>query len=542
MLSNRLTYLHTLTLLFILTLLVPASGISQVLDEVTTSESAVRLNVSNIGVFGNAFRGYRDGTNNPSCEFPSGSGTEHLWESGIWIGGTVNGLTYVSTAALDASQGYSTGKAGYEFTAEQGSEITYRSTLLGSPNYSPNAISHEDLIVEFTDKNIIIPTTQIQIPEHNPIMVDVVSETYNWNHPDFNQLVILNFTAVNNSGNLIEDAYVSFWANTVIRNINQTPAGQGGAAFYDKGGNGYVDSLYMGYCFDHSGDPGFTDSYIGQKFLGGEDRIGFHHPDIDSAFNVVTGALYKDDFEVTYNSWLFNSSADPVFSQPTDDNERYIKQSLGLNEEPCWLQNSSTNPSCGSQSIKEQLKSAGNRSDLVSAGPFKAFGAGDTIRFAFALVFGEKTDDGQPNSADTEDQKAALYANAEKAQLLYNGEDINFNGILDQGEDADNNGKITRYVNATITAIGSVDQNSTEASHIRILDQNAFGIQLISDKPFNGQLRIVDVTGRTVYDNSRVQISPSGIFYPTVQLERGYFILQLIDTIGTVSTLRFYKN
>lgn len=59
----------------------------QSFQEKSTSASQVRLSVTNVGTFGNAFRGYRDGTGTPSCEFPAGSGTEHLFESGIWIGG-----------------------------------------------------------------------------------------------------------------------------------------------------------------------------------------------------------------------------------------------------------------------------------------------------------------------------------------------------------------------------------------------------------------------------------------------------------------------
>ena len=49
-----------------------------------TNASNVRMTVTNAGTFGNAFRGYKDGTGNPSGEYPAGSGTEHLFESGIW--------------------------------------------------------------------------------------------------------------------------------------------------------------------------------------------------------------------------------------------------------------------------------------------------------------------------------------------------------------------------------------------------------------------------------------------------------------------------
>ena len=103
-----------------------------------TTASNVRLTVTNVGTFGNAFRGYKDGTGQPSGEFPAGSGTEHLFESGIWIGGIdQSGSIRVSTSAYDAPQGYAPGRGGFEFTNSVGGmEVT--SSLTDNPNYSAN--------------------------------------------------------------------------------------------------------------------------------------------------------------------------------------------------------------------------------------------------------------------------------------------------------------------------------------------------------------------------------------------------------------------
>ncbi len=61
-------------LAILLGLLFSLSSYSQQFDEKTTKVSDVRLNVTNIGTFGNAFRGYRDGSGAQSCEYPGGSG------------------------------------------------------------------------------------------------------------------------------------------------------------------------------------------------------------------------------------------------------------------------------------------------------------------------------------------------------------------------------------------------------------------------------------------------------------------------------------
>ncbi len=423
---------------------------AQQFDEQVTKVSDVRLNVTNIGTFGNAFRGYRDGSGNQSCEYPAGSGVEHLFESGFWFGGIVNGQTLVSTSAYDAPQGYSTGKAGFEFTNVSG-PLKQRSSYFDSPFFSPEAISHEDFVSVYTDSNILIPGTQTPIQNHtNPLDIEIIGHSYNWNYTFSNFFVITNFYIINHGNNTIDSAFFAFYANTVVRNINITAAGSGGAAFYDKGGNGFIDSLYMSYCYDKAGDIGFTQSYIGQKFLGAEDKHGFHHPQID------------DELGTHYNVWQFNNTSDPIYFLPQNDNQRFNKMTVGLNDGPCWNENSSTNGNCSAKSIQEQINEQGNRSDLVSVGPFRDFAPGDTINVTYSFILGPKKDDGNDPALNTIAQREFFMQNAGWAQTAYNGEDTNFNGELDPGEDVDGNGRITRYIlpappNSPYTRIDATD-------------------------------------------------------------------------------------
>ena len=107
----RLRFFHTCLLL--LATLFTVQG--QNFEEFQTSQANIRLAATNAGTFGNAFRGYKDGTGTPSLEYPAGSGIEHLFEGGIWIGGTSNGVIRVSTSAFDAPQGYAPGRGGLEY-------------------------------------------------------------------------------------------------------------------------------------------------------------------------------------------------------------------------------------------------------------------------------------------------------------------------------------------------------------------------------------------------------------------------------------------
>lgn len=405
-------------------------------EEKVTSVSNIRLAVTNVGTFGNAFRGYRDGTSNESCEYPAGSGIEHLFESGIWIGGLQDGTRVaVSTAAVDAPQGYQTGNSGFEFTAETGQGLVRRSSLRDSPFYSPSAVSQEDFVANFSDKNLIIPGTNTQIVNHNnPLFVQVNLKTYNFNFSfsDFVVFVDMEIINLGNQGtqNVIDSLYFGLWANTVVRNINITPPGSGGAAFYNKGANGYIDSLHMAYCYDHSGDVGFTNTYVAQRFLGAEDKFGFHHPTVDSTF------------KSNYNTWQFNNPGTGIFQAPAGDNQRYQKLTAGVEDDPCWT----IDNNCGGGTFQDQLNRAGNRSDLVSVGPFRDFRAGDTVKLSYAFILAPKIDDGAAYTDNTPAQQAQLLAHAQRTQTAYNGEDVNFNGVLDPGEDKDNDGVITRFI------------------------------------------------------------------------------------------------
>ncbi|MEQ8908520.1 MAG: hypothetical protein RIC95_04980 [Vicingaceae bacterium] len=412
---------------------------SQSFEEKVTTASNVRLAVTNVGTFGNAFRGYRDGTSNQSCEYPAGSGVEHLFESGIWIGAERAGSFLVSTAAVDAPQGYQTGSSGFEFTVDGNSGLTERSSFKDSPFFSPLAVSHQDYVANFTDRNLIVPGTQTPIVNHTqPLFVDVQLRTYNFNFAFSDFVVFVDMDIINTGDaqggvNRLDSVFFGLWTNTVVRNINVTPPGTGGAAFYDKGGNGYVDSLEMAFCYDYSGDVGFTNSYIGQKFLGASDKFGFHHPDVDSTFGA------------NYNVWQFNSASPGggFFVQPFSTAQYYQKLSKGLDDEPCWEMD---NGNCGGGTFQEQLNSAGNRSDLVSVGPFRDFEKGDTISISYAFILAPKLDDGNAYTANTPAQMAQFFTHADRAQTAFYGEDTNENGVLDPDEDKDGNGEITRFI------------------------------------------------------------------------------------------------
>ena len=105
-----------------------------------------------LDMYGNGFSLW---PNQPSCEYPIGSGIEHLFGGGLWFGGIIRGTNepLVTTASIDASSISATRGGGFEYTNGVGEKVIERSSLFDSPFYQPSAISHQDFLMDYTDTN-----------------------------------------------------------------------------------------------------------------------------------------------------------------------------------------------------------------------------------------------------------------------------------------------------------------------------------------------------------------------------------------------------
>lgn len=385
-----------------------------------TKVGNIGLTITNFGTYGHGFSLWPD---QPSCEYPKGSGIEHIFDGGLWIGGIIRGNSepFVTTGAVDATSVASRG-GGFEFTNKSGEKVVERSSLFDSPFFQPSAISHQDFVMNYTDSNTVLSNGE-PITGHNPLGVVVHHETYAWNFPFADFFVIMNYTIKNTSSKFIDSVYVGLWTDAVVRNTRITGR-PSGSAFFNKGGNGYNDSIKIAYEFDSNGDPGFTDSYIGVQYLGSEPRLD------DKIF-----AQGDSIPTVNFVSWQFRNTDDPNFFAPQDDLSRFSKMQGYFGGSNRWKDG--INPS--------SLKTPTNRSIFLSNGPFSSIAPSDSINVVFAIVTAKKSGN-DPAALDTEEQKSNLYINADWALRAYYGEDRNRNGVLDPNEDLDGDGKITRYI------------------------------------------------------------------------------------------------
>ncbi len=391
-----------------------------------TNVGNIGLTVTNFGTYGHGFALWPE---QPSCEFPLGSGIEHIFDGGLWIGGFISNDStgsgrvgpFVTTGVVDASSVSSRG-GGFEYTNAPESHLVQKSSLLDSRFYDPTAVSHQDFVMNYTDTNTTLSNGET-IEGHNPLGITVHQESYAWNFPFADFFVIMNYTIKNVTNKYIDSVYVGLWTDAVVRNTKITPPR--GASFFNKGGDGYSDSMNIAYEFDATGDVGFTDSYVGIQFLGATPKLDSLH------------ILNMNDTipSVNFVSWQFRNTDDPNFFAPQVDIDRYRKMSgyFGGNNR------------YGKGVNAGDLKSPSNRSILITYGPFHNIPPHDSVNVVYAIVCAKKSGN-DPAALDTKEQKLNLYSNAEWALRAYFGEDRNRNGKLDPNEDLDGNGKITRYI------------------------------------------------------------------------------------------------
>lgn len=439
----------------LLILILVAAGAPESRAQATFEEAVIDVGNVGITITNAGFVGRSNVRNNPtgapSFEYPLDSGVEHLFEAGLWVGAIrSDGVVTVRTGAVTASSGYSPGGDGYEFA--QLSTFLQRSTLPTSPAFTRSATSHLDYFTAFEDTSLVLPGTSIQLPDPaGSLGMKVELTSHAWNFPFTESFGILNFDIINISDQPWDSVYVGMYHDLVVRNVNTT--NDGGGAFFNKGGVGFVDSLQASYAFNAGGTEETLNTYGAIAILGAEwpvpgtDGHRFFHPVVADEY--IADGLTPPTINPRW--WLFSGGTDAL-NRPNTDEDKYR-----------YMATPYPNPvQFGSDAEYEQAladwrerlqtdgtRSAGNWIGLTPIGPFPRVAAGDTLKVTFALVAALKPEEfqGQPGKAiDTPESRRLLRANLGWARRTYAGEDNNFNGRLDQGEDVNGNGVLDRYL------------------------------------------------------------------------------------------------
>ena len=410
----------SLFLLLISFLIQDSVTAQQVFERRPVEISNLGLSYTNVGAIGTPqVRNQPSG--DPSMEYPRGTGTEHLFEAGLWIGAERDGQTVVSTGAISNPSGYTiAGEAGYEFTNE-GLPIQERSSLPESNFFSPDAVSHQDYVANFSDRRTTVNNRPIAQHE-SPLYADVQMETYNWNFTFADGISIVKYEITNNSdehrdgsGFTWNDVYFGMYSNLVVRNVNTTT--DTGGSFFDKAGAGYIDSLHTLYEFDaNSDDFPRTDTYAGTMVLGSEYRGVDYHPRYEQ--EVIEAG--KEVPDVSPRFWKFNQTGG-TFDAPSDDLERY---------------NALSDQDWDYRDVEEQLREDGRDNDgnylqLHRFGPFPEVEPADTVTVYFAFIAALKPEDYQGlipadnpiDNIDNPEARQPLAETADWAIRLFEGQE-----------------------------------------------------------------------------------------------------------------------
>lgn len=430
---------------FLLINVTPAAA-QQSFERAETNVGTIGLSISNFGTIGKP-----DVRNNPeggfSMRYPSDTGTEHLFEAGIWIGALYNNSQLrVSTSSITTSGGYSRGGGGFEFTADN--RILRRSTNPNDEFFSASSVGEQDIIAEFTDRRRDVNGTPIS-GHDTPLYADVRLESYNWGFPFTENFSILKYEIRNSTDKpeygvnptTWDSVFVGMYADLVVRNVNT--ATETGGAFFNKNGIGYLDSLYTTYAFDAgSPDNPMINTYGAISLIGAEYRDNFFHPK-NKEYLEQQGFVAP---KVGPSYWLF-SSGTGIFRAPSTDIDRYSRMA---EEFPI----DSTNAQ--GETYREALRTdgqdgAGNYISFISMGPFPEVAPGETITVYFAYSGALKPEEFQGTApsikkVDNEASRAKLTQTISSINRVFQGEDLNNNGILDPGEDTDGDNELTRYL------------------------------------------------------------------------------------------------
>ncbi len=463
----------------ILAALALATAEAQPFERVATDVGNTGLSLTNVGTAGRpGVAGDPSGL--PSFEYPLDSGIEHLFEAGLWVGGRrADGVISVRTGALTTSGGYSPGAPGFEYAPE--AVVTRRSSLPTSAFFSPRAVSQQDFLTAYSDTAAVLPGTNTPLPDvQNQLGLSVEQRSYAWSFPFTEYFVIVEYEVTNVSSQPITDVWVGLWDDLVVRNVVTTT--EGGGAFFNKGARGVfgypdysvtgalaeaaTDSQYVSYAFNAGGLEESLNTYGSIAFLGAEwDDPGadgrpaarrFFHPRVADRYAAL--GLPKPVFNPRF--WLFGGNdADPALARPSDDLERYQRMRQPY-PNPASFETADAYEAAladfygagqGEGVLQtEGTASRGNWIGLTSVGPFPVLAPGQSVTATFAFVAALKPDAFQTvpagREADTPESRSLLRNNVFWAQETYAGEDADYDGELDPGEDLNGNGVLDRYL------------------------------------------------------------------------------------------------
>jgi hypothetical protein len=389
----------------------PAADKTLIIDgSIVHDVGQVHLNVTNFGLLGSRPGTEAPYSEAPSARWPGAAGWDHLFAAGFWVGGIVLGERLVSTGQYESEIMATDDPLDIIYTMAMGDPggARYPEPLpdddgdLAEDEDPKNgrdddaddlvdedfgAISDQHFRCEMLDNT---PLSQDLYPDHAPLNLEIVQESFQWSVPLSDQFVGFEFTIRNIGVTTIDDVYLGIFADCDI------PAGVSGAASNDLAGSfsglveafdGSVVPVELAYMYDGAASP--APGYIGFLFL---DHT------TDPAGETAPPEAALNSLQIFRGNLSFDQGGDP-----TNDFERYEAMS--------------------SQSWDPDAL-PGHQNDyrlLIASGPFPTLAPEAELKYAVALVMGNGLDD--------------LVFNAANAVVVYQGEAFDRDGDPSNGNE-----------------------------------------------------------------------------------------------------------
>jgi len=390
----------------------------------------LHMHITNWGLIGSRVGVPSPYEDQPSAQWPAGSGNEYLWCAGLWVGGVMLSERLVSTGQYaieilpidqledtiyeavggvitrppgnDRAGGRRIPESGYDDDEDEvvDEEILngYDDDEDGRIDEDFGQIGNQMMVCTMYDNTRL---SQELFPDHTPLNLQIVQHTYAWENDAVDDFVGFEFIITNIGVTPISNMYLGFFADADIG-----PRGLGGVAEDDMAGSfdswlhdqqeglvrasdGSFVPVSVGYMYD-AAEQSQLYGYIGILFLG---------HDIDP-----TGRRAPEHVGLrTFQSFSGQASFDQG-GDPTNDAERY---ELLSNE---GLENWDNNTPDGKQN---------DFRFLISAGPFVELEPDESLQFQAAVVVGEGLQ--------------GLLSNCAEAALTWYGNYFNIDGNSDTG-------------------------------------------------------------------------------------------------------------
>lgn len=353
----------------------------------------LQMNVTNWGFFGSLPKSNYDMADQPSAQWPAGSGIEYLYAAGIWIGAEIYGIPYVSTGYPETefyppSESRATIYRSFEGAkggnrppgpADDDKDGRIDEDWLNGYDDDGDGLIDEDFAAIgkqmfscfYTDDQ---PTSTTIWPEHTPIHVQVRQESYQWGEEGLNTFIGVRYHVKNIGWDFLTNVYIGVYAD-----VDAGPREYGNYHMDDqvgswegvwcapKGDAEWPVRLHVAYAYDNDGDGGRTPGYFGIALLG--------YPII-----YYGGVYYPSYSPIQMSTFRIFRGLQPYENggEPTNDFQRYDVMSYSRKD--------------------PDTEQANDYKILVSVGPFFLPPYGSTS-LDIAFVCGEGLDEMLTNAA-----------------------------------------------------------------------------------------------------------------------------------------------